>query len=115
MRTVFLNLWNGINKELRDRPTPELLLRAFKQKLCRTVAQSDVAVKAGGDQPAADGLNDEVMQGLQAFQFAAGALEFDIDLTQLCRQQAGQIGHRKVCEKVDEDDRLQTFPAGVSG
>ena len=49
--------------------------RALQQFLRGGVRQGDVTVQAGGDQPAADGLNDVLVQGLQVFQRAAGVLQ----------------------------------------
>ena len=57
-----------VEKELADRLTQKFVLRTFKQLLRRGIRQRDVTVEPGGDQPAADGLNDIFVQRLQIFQ-----------------------------------------------
>ena len=86
-------------------------LRTFKQLLRGGVRQSDVAVEPGGDQAAADGLNNIFVQRLQVFQRPASVFQLYVNLAQLRRQQSGQIGHRQIAEQIDEDDGLECAQA----
>ena len=53
----------------------QLRLGTLQQLLRGGVHQRNVAVKPGGDQSSADGLDDVLVQGLQIFQRSAGVLE----------------------------------------
>ena len=57
-----------VQKELADRLSQEIVLRTFKQLLRGGIRQRDVTVEPGGDQPAADGLNNIFVQRLQILQ-----------------------------------------------
>ena len=105
----------GVEKELVDGLSQKIALRALQQLLRGGVDQGDVSIEPGGDQSAADGLNDVFVQRLQVLQRAAGVLQLDVHLAKLGRQQSGQVGDRQVAEQVDEDDGLQRSHAGVGG
>ncbi len=87
--------------------------RALKKPLGGSIDQRDPPVKPGGDQAAADRVNDVFMQGLQAFQCAARVFELNADLPQLMGEQTRQVRDRKKRKKVDEDNRLQRFQSGM--
>src|ERR1700730_12165913 len=71
------------------------------------IDQSNAAVEARGNESAADGVNNVLMQGLKVFQLPACVLEFDPHLPQLSGQQASKISHGEEGKQVNEDDRLQ--------
>ena len=77
-----------VEKELAHRLSHEFAFRALEQFLRGGIRQRDVAVEPGGDQAAADGLNNIFVQRLQVFQRPAGVLQLYVDLAQLRRQQA---------------------------
>ena len=66
-----------------------------------------MAIQRSGDQSAADRLNDVLVQRLQVFERSARVFKLYIHLSQLCRQQARQIGNRHVRKKIDHDYRLK--------
>src|SRR5580704_6328995 len=89
--------------------------RQFQQPGGRSIDQRDATIEAGGDQSAADRMNDVFVQRLQAFERAAGVLQLYAHLPQLCGQKSRQIGDRQKSEKVDKDDGLQRLRAGMGG
>ena len=55
------------------------------------------------------------MQGLQVFQRSAGVLELHVHLSQLVRQQSGQIRNREIAKQVHENDGLQRLQFRMRG
>jgi len=53
------------------------------------------------------------MQSLQVFQFTAGVFQLYVHLAKLVGQQSCEIGHCKITEQVNENDRLKRFELGM--
>ena len=113
MILIRLHVGQGIEKQLVDASSKQFRRGAFQQALGCAVDQRDAAVEAGGDQSAADGMDDILVQRLQALQRTASVLELYADLPQFCGEQSRQIGHRQESKKIDEDDGLQRPEAGM--
>src|ERR1039458_10000308 len=104
-----------IQKQLMNRRTQQLCWTTLQQALGRGVDQRDAPVETGGDQSAADGVDDVLVQRLQAFQRAAGVLQLYAHLPQFRGEQSGQISHRQEREEIDKDNGLQRLRAGMGG
>src|SRR5690242_2118932 len=98
-----------VHEKRVHRSADKVFLRALEHGLGRGIDQGDVAVEAGGDKAAADGMNDVFVQGLKIFERTAGVLELDVNLAKLVGQKPGQVGDRHVREQVDKNDGLQRF------
>ncbi len=100
------NLGKRIEKKPVDRLVQQVGFARFQQLLSGGIRQCDMAIEAGGDQAAGDGLNDVLVQGLQVLQRTAGVFEFDIDLAKLGGQLSGQVSNCQVAEQVHQNDGL---------
>ena len=86
------------------------------QKFLRgAVYESDVAVEPGGNQSAADGLNDVLMKYLKIFQSAAGISQLHSSLPQLGAQKSRQVSDCDVGKQVYKNNCLQRFQFGMGG
>src|SRR5450631_218200 len=98
-----------------NRRAHEFRQSALQEPLGCGVDQRDAPVEAGGDQPAADGVNNVFVQRLQAFQRPAGVLQLHSHLPQFCREQPGKICDCQEGKQVYEDDGLQRLQSGMRG
>ena len=85
----------------------QLSRSALQKSLRRGVDQRNAPIETGGDQSAADGVNNIFVQRLQALERAARVFQLHAHLPQFCGQQARQIGDGQEGKQVDEDDCLQ--------
>src|ERR1051326_2966391 len=84
------------------------MLMPLQQPLSRGIDEAYAPVDAGGDQTAADRVNDVLVQRLQVFQLAALLFQLNVRLSQLGAELSRQVGDRGVREQVDEDTDLKT-------
>src|SRR5437588_7930071 len=72
-------------------------------------------MKVSSDQPAADGVDHVFMQRLKAQKLAAFIFQSASCLVQLGCQCAGQMRHRQVSKKVDQDHYLERLQVAAPG
>ncbi len=104
-----------VEKQRVHRGSQQFRRGTLKQPLGSSVHESDTAIETGSDQPAADGVNNVLVQRLQTFERAARCLQFYTHLPQFGSEQSRKVRHGQESKQVDKDNCLQDLQTGMRG